>query len=251
MTQSIAVSVIVPAYDEASRIERMLGEAVSYFRARGRSVEILVVDDGSQDDTSAVVRGVARSAPEVRLIRLAQNHGKGYAVRTGMVNASGARVLFADADGATPMAEIERLDQALDQGADVAVGSRAFVHAGVQVKRKWYRHVMGRTFHGMVALLSVRGVRDTQCGFKLFRRDVAVDLFSVSRIDGYGFDLEILYVAKRRGYRIAEIPVNWNDQAGSKVRVLRDGLRMWLDLLAVRRDDRRGLYAPGASPTRR
>lgn len=242
MTQSIAVSVIVPAYDEARRIERMLGEAVSYFRARSRSVEILVVDDGSQDDTSAVVRGVARSAPEVRLIRLAQNHGKGYAVRTGMVNASGARVLFADADGATPMLEIERLDQALDQGADVAVGSRAFIHAGVQVKRKWYRHVMGRTFHGMVAMLSVRGVRDTQCGFKLFRGSVAHDLFSRMRMTGFSFDVEVLLMAQRRGYRIAEVPVNWVHQPGSKVRIVRDSLRMSRDLLAIRANSMRGEY---------
>ncbi len=242
MTQSTAVSVIVPAYDEARRIERMLGEAVSYFRARGRSAEILVVDDGSQDETSAVVRGVARSAPEVRLIRLAQNHGKGYAVRTGMVNASGARVLFADADGATPMPEIERLDQALDAGADLAVGSRAFVHAGVQVKRKWYRHVMGRTFHGLVSLLSVRGVKDTQCGFKLFRGAAAHDLVSRMRMTGFSFDVEVLLMAQRRGYRIAEVPVNWVHQPGSKVRIVRDSLRMSRDLLAIRANSVRGEY---------
>jgi dolichyl-phosphate beta-glucosyltransferase len=242
VSQSAAVSVIVPAYDEARRIERMLEEAVSYFRARGRAAEILVVDDGSRDETSAVVRAVSRSAPEVRLIRLAQNHGKGYAVRTGMVNASGDRVLFADADGATPIAEIERLDQALDAGADVAVGSRAFINAGVQIKRRWYRHVMGRTFHGLVALLSVRGVRDTQCGFKLFQGAVAHDLFSRMRMTGFSFDVEVLLMAQRRGYRIAEVPVNWVHQPGSKVRLVRDSLLMTRDLLAIHANSVRGEY---------
>jgi len=242
MNQSTAVSVIVPAYDEARRIERMLSEAVTYFRGRQRSVELLVVDDGSRDETSAVVRAFGRSAPEVRLIRLAQNHGKGYAVRTGMVNASGGRMLFADADGATPIAEIERLDHALDRGADVAVGSRAFTDAGVHIKRRWYRHVMGRTFHSMVSLLSVHGVRDTQCGFKLFRGPVAHDLFSRMRMTGFSFDVEVLLMAQRRGYRIAEVPVNWVHQPGSKVRILRDSLLMSRDLLAIRANSVRGEY---------
>ena len=243
MTQPTDISVIVPAYDEARRIERMLEEAVSYFRARQRRAEILVVDDGSQDETSAVVRRVGRVADEVRLIRLAQNHGKGYAVRTGMVNASSARVLFADADGATPIAEIERLDAALDQGADVAIGSRGFDSgSGVHIERKLYRHLMGRTFHAMVSLLSVRGFRDTQCGFKLFRGPVAHDLFSRMRMTGFSFDVEVLLMAQRRGYRIAEVPVNWVHQPGSKVRIVRDSLRMGRDLLAIRANGMRGEY---------
>ena len=243
VTQPIEISVIVPAYDESRRIERMLAEAVSYFRARGRRAEILVVDDGSRDDTSAVVRGVARAADEVRLIRLAQNHGKGYAVRTGMVNASGARVLFSDADGATPIAEIERLDAALDRGADVAIGSRAVAGGdGVKIERRWYRHVMGRTFHRMVALLSVHGLHDTQCGFKLFRGPVAHDLFSRMRMTGFSFDVEVLLMAQRRGYRIAEVPVNWVHQPGSKVRLVRDSLRMSRDLLVIRANSMRGEY---------
>ena len=241
--QTIEISVVVPAYDEEHRIERMLDETVQYFRARHRSVEILVVDDGSRDHTSSVVARFASTAREVRLIRLAQNHGKGYAVRTGMVNARGARVLFADADGATPIAELERLEEALAAGADVAVGSRA-IHSGdgVKVERRWYRHAMGRIFHGMVALLSVRGVRDTQCGFKLFRGAVAHDLFSRMRMTGFSFDVEVLLMAQRRGYGIAEVPVNWVHQPGSKVRIVKDSLLMSRDLLAIRANSMRGEY---------
>jgi dolichyl-phosphate beta-glucosyltransferase len=243
VTNHIDISVIVPAYDESRRIEPMLGEALAHFRKSKLAVEILVVDDGSQDDTSAVVRRVAQGAHEVHLIRLAQNHGKGYAVRTGVVNARGARVLFADADGATPMAEIERLNAALDRGADVAIGSRAVASAGdIKIERRWYRHVMGRTFHRMVSLLSVRGLNDTQCGFKLFRGSVAHDLFSRMRMTGFSFDVEVLLMAQRRGYRIEEVPVNWVHQPGSKVRLVRDSLRMSRDLLVIRANSARGEY---------
>jgi dolichyl-phosphate beta-glucosyltransferase len=250
MTQSAAVSVIIPAYEEELRVRRTLLETVEYFRARGTLAEIVVVDDGSRDGTSAVVSSVARSCPEVRLIRLAQNHGKGYAVRTGVVNARGGRVLLADADGATPIAEIERLERALEEGSDVAVGSRASVAgAGVRVQRRWYRHVMGRTFHGLVELLTVRGVRDTQCGFKLFRGPIAHDLFSRMRMAGFSFDVEVLLMAQRRGYRIAEVPINWVHQPGSKVRVVRDSIRMAADLVAIRTNCLRGEYdSPRITP---
>ncbi len=243
MTDHPAISVVVPAYDEERRIERMLLEALAYFRQRGLSAEILVVDDGSRDHTSGVVGRLGRIWPELRLIRLAQNHGKGYAVRTGVVNAVGNSVLLADADGATPIAELERLEHALATGHDVAVGSRAVPrNAGVHVERRWYRHVMGRTFHRLVEMLAVKGVRDTQCGFKLFRGAVAHDLFSRMRMSGFSFDVEVLLMAQRRGYRIAEVPINWVHQPGSKVHVVRDSIRMAADVLAIRTNCVRGEY---------
>jgi len=243
MTARLEYSVVVPAFDEESRIERTLLEMVEYFRGRKTAAEIVVVDDGSQDGTSGVVAQVSRRCPEVRLIRLAQNHGKGYAVRTGMVNARGARVLLADADGATPIAELARLEAALTAGAAIAVGSRVVPPgATVSVRRRWYRHVMGRTFHFLVQSLTVRDVKDTQCGFKLFRSSVAHDLFSRMRMSGFSFDVEVLLMAQRRGYRIAEVPVNWTHQPGSKVRVVRDSLRMAADLLAIRANQIRGDY---------
>ncbi|MGH7514236.1 MAG: dolichyl-phosphate beta-glucosyltransferase [Gemmatimonadales bacterium] len=243
MTARPEYSVVVPAFDEESRIERTLLDMAGYFRGRNTVAEIVVVDDGSRDGTSGAVGRLSRRCPEVRLIRLAQNHGKGYAVRTGVVNARGARILLADADGATPIAELARLELALDGGADLAVGSRVVTPgAGVSVRRRWYRHVMGRTFHFLVRSFAVRGVQDTQCGFKLFRGAVAHDLFSRMRMSGFSFDVEVLLMAQRRGYRIAEVPVNWVHQPGSKVRVMRDSLRMAADLLVIRANHLRGDY---------
>ncbi|HEX3235436.1 MAG TPA: dolichyl-phosphate beta-glucosyltransferase [Gemmatimonadales bacterium] len=243
MRDSAAVSVIIPAYEEELRLRRTLLEMVEYFRCRETSAEMIVVDDGSRDGTSAVVHSLSRRYAELRLIRLAQNHGKGYAVRTGVVNARGACVLVADADGATPIAEIERLERALEEGSDVAVGSRASVPgADVRVQRRWYRHVMGRTFHGLVELLTVKGIRDTQCGFKLFRGSIAHDLFSRMRMEGFSFDVELLLMAQRRGYRVAEVPINWVHQPGSKIRVVRDSIRMAADLVAIRTNCLKGEY---------
>jgi len=207
---------------------------VGYCRARRRVFELILVDDGSQDGTSTVGRSLADEFPELRLIRLGANHGKGYAVRTGVVNALGRIVLFADADGATPIQEMERLERALESGADVAVGSRALRAEGVRVHAKLYRHLIGRTFHFLVERLADGGVKDTQCGFKLFRSSVAQDLFSRMRMNGFSFDVEVLVMARRRGYQVAEVPVNWTHQPGSKVRLTLDSLRMAADLVRIR-----------------
>jgi dolichyl-phosphate beta-glucosyltransferase len=195
---------------------------------------LILVDDGSRDRTTATGRSLAEEFPELRVIRLASNHGKGYAVRTGVINALGGTVLFADADGSTPIVEIERLEAALASGADVAVGSRELRATGVRVQAKLYRRFMGRTFHHMVRWLADVDVTDTQCGFKLFRAPVAQDLFSRMVMNGFSFDVEVLVMAKRRGYRIAEVPVNWVHQPGSKVRLTRDSLRMAADLFRIR-----------------
>jgi dolichyl-phosphate beta-glucosyltransferase len=229
------LSIVIPAYNEKLRLAPTVREAVGHCRAAGTPFELIVVDDGSLDDTSTLARTLAGELPEVRLIRLAANHGKGYAVRTGVVNSLGRLVLFADADGATPFAEVERLRAALGAGADLAVGSRALKTTGVRVEAKFYRHVMGRTFHRLVEWAADGDVKDTQCGFKLFRSPVAHDLFSRMRMNGFSFDVEVLMMAKRRGYRVAEVPVNWTHQPGSKVRLTWDSLRMAADLLRIRR----------------
>jgi dolichyl-phosphate beta-glucosyltransferase len=228
------LSIIIPAFNEEARVGPTLMEYAAYCREGGRRVELIVVDDGSLDRTSTVVNTLAAEYPEIRLIRLAENQGKGHAVRSGVVNAQGRFVLFADADGATVLSEIERLEAALAAGADVAIGSRALADARVKVHARLYRRVMGRIFHGIVETLTVPGVKDTQCGFKLFRGPVAHDLFSRMRIRGFSFDVEVLMMAQRRGYRIAEVPVNWTHQPGSKVNLVTDSARMVRDLFVIR-----------------
>ncbi|HEX5386787.1 MAG TPA: dolichyl-phosphate beta-glucosyltransferase [Gemmatimonadales bacterium] len=242
MAPDIAVSVVVPAYNEEGRLEPTVREIAEYFRASGRSIECIVVDDGSRDGTSGVAAALAAEFPEVRLIRLAENRGKGYAVRSGMVNARGALVLFTDADGATPIAELERLEAAVAAGADVAIGSRGLAGAGVTVRARTYRRWIGRAFHLLVRLLATGKYVDTQCGFKLFRGEVAHDLFSRMRTAGFGFDVELLVMAEQRGYAVAEVPVNWTHRAGSKVNLASDCLAMAWDVARVRARCLRGNY---------
>ena len=245
------LSIVVPAFNEEGRLEPTLRSYLGYCRATARSVELIVVDDGSVDGTSHLVEQLGGEFPELHLIRLPENRGKGFAVRSGVVNARGHAVLFADADGATPINEIERLEAALTDGSDLAIGSRAIVAREVRVNAKFYRRIMGRMFHGMVEALTVRGVRDTQCGFKLFRGPVAHDLFSRMRMSGFSFDVELLMMARRRGYRIAEVPVNWTHQPGSKVNLALDSMLMLRDLFVIRSRYFRGEYnAPHLSPRR-
>lgn len=243
------LSVIVPAYNEAARILPSLHRLVRYLDRHGAPYEVLVVDDGSRDGTAAVVERFGSECLAVQLIRLPANQGKGAAVRKGMLEARGRLLLFTDADSATPIEELQRLEQAVIDGADLAIGSRTLASRDPRytVRARWHRSVLGALFNMLVRRAGIVGIADTQCGFKLFRRSVAQDLFSVASINGYGFDLELLFVAQRRGYRIAEVPVNWSDQPGSKVRVVRDGLRMVRDLLAIRRSDAQGRYAPAGS----
>ena len=237
------LSVVFPAYEEERRLEPTLREAAEHFRAAGRAVELIAVDDGSRDGTSRLVAHLTADIPELRLIRLPANRGKGYAVRTGVVNARGRRVLFADADGSTPMAEVARLDAALDDGAEVAIGSRALAGEGVKVRARLYRRVMGRAFHLLVGMLTVPGFHDTQCGFKMFTARAAHDLFSRMRMDGFSFDVELLLMARMRRYRVDEVPVNWVHRPGSRVNLVTDSLRMAADLLSIRAALLRGGYA--------
>jgi dolichyl-phosphate beta-glucosyltransferase len=238
-------SIVIPAHNEAARILPYLRNITSYMRDRGQPYEVLVVDDGSTDATASVVEAMIASAPEIRLLRIPRRQGKGAAVRRGMSVAVGRLQLFADADGATPIQELDRLEQALADGADLAIGSRALASRlpDYAIKARLHRTILGNLFNAVVQRSGLKGIADTQCGFKLFRRAVAQDLFSCSSINGYGFDLELLYVARQRGYNIAEIPVNWSDQPGSKVHALRDGLAMLRELALIRRKSAKGCYA--------
>jgi dolichyl-phosphate beta-glucosyltransferase len=226
-------SVVIPAYNEAERLPPYLDRIVAYLGGRREPYEVLVVDDGSRDATSEVARALGRHHPEVKALRRETNQGKGAAVRRGMLAAAGELRLFADADGATPIGELARLERALEAGADVAIGSRALGDPGVAVVTRRHRALAGQVFNRLVRRLGLTGIADSQCGFKAFRAAVAEDLFGRLRTMGFGFDVEILLRARAAGYRIVEVPVNWVDQAGSKVAVLTDGPRMvWQIVLA-------------------
>jgi dolichyl-phosphate beta-glucosyltransferase len=244
----IALSVIVPAYNEAFRILPTLQSICAFLDRRGQPYEVLVVDDGSADKTVNVVEAFRERHPCVRAMRLPCHVGKGGAVRAGMIEARGQRRLIADADGATPFQELSRLEGALRNGHDVAIGSRylASRNPRFQVVARWHRTVLGNLFNALVRRLGIAGITDTQCGFKLLTGAAATNLFSAMRVDGFGFDLELLYLAQRRGYRVAEVPIHWCDQPGSKVSVLRDGLHMLGDLIRIRRRYALGGYEPAA-----
>jgi dolichyl-phosphate beta-glucosyltransferase len=242
MHSACALSIVIPAFNETARLPGTLRDVTTYLDDTGVHAEVIVVDDGSRDATSTVVRAAIAQDPRIRLIRLPRNRGKGYAVRVGVLSAVGRHVLFSDADGATPLSEVERLIAALKRGADIAIGSREQRTAGVQVRARLGRRIAGRLFHQIVKFTGVSEISDTQCGFKLFPADVAADLFPRLRLDGYAFDVELLLVAQRRGLRIAEVPVNWTHQPGSKINVVTDGLRMAYDVLRVRSYAMRGVY---------
>jgi dolichyl-phosphate beta-glucosyltransferase len=228
------LSVVIPAFNEAARLPPYLDEVVGFLEGRGQPWEIVVVDDGSTDGTAAAVRALAASHEGVRLLPLGRNRGKGAAVRAGMLAARGAFRLFTDADGATPIAELKRLEPAMAAGADIAIGSRVLLDPAVSVRARPHRVTAGRVFNWLVARLGLRGVADSQCGFKLFTASAAETLFGALQTAGFAFDVELLLRAQARGYRVEEIPVNWADQEGSKVGVLSNGPGMLLQLVRAR-----------------
>jgi dolichyl-phosphate beta-glucosyltransferase len=232
-TPRISWSVVIPAFNEAGRLPRYLEEIITYFESRGEPYEIIVVDDGSRDGTADRVREVAGAAP-VRVIPLAGNEGKGAAVRHGMLAAVGAYRMFADADGATPISELKRLEAALAAGADVAIGSRTMRDPGVSVVARSHRVLAGRLFNGLVARLGLPDVGDSQCGFKAFTARAAETIFGHLRTRGFGFDVELLMLARWYGLRVAEVAVNWSDKPGSKVGVLKTGPGMLWEILRAR-----------------
>lgn len=226
---------VIPAFNEAARLPGYLEEIVDYLVGRGDPWDVVVVDDGSTDGTADIVRAVAARYGEVRLLRQPSNRGKGAAVRAGMLAARGGWRLFADADGATPIAELKRLEAALGGGGDIAIGSRAMAAAGVVVRAQAHRVAAGRVFNALAELLGLAGIHDSQCGFKAFTAAAADDLFPRLTTAGFGFDVELLLRARARGWRIVEVPVTWHHQPASKVGVLKDGPRMLWQIVDARR----------------
>lgn len=228
------MTVVIPAYNEEARLEPALRRVVEYFNSQEFTWRVIVVSDGSTDSTADVVRKVATEAPEVELLEYHPNRGKGYAVRAGMLAADSDYALFSDADLAAPIEEIEKLWPAMAQGKAVAIGSRPLRDSKLEIRQPWYREMMGRAFNLAVQTLAVRGIADTQCGFKLFTREAAHDVFQRCKLDGFSFDFEALMIARDLGMPIAEVPIRWAHQEGSKVVMLRDGPRMLRDLVRLR-----------------
>jgi len=239
------LSIVVPAYNEEERIGGSLKRMLAYFDAQSYPYEILVVSDGSTDRTLDVVAQIAECRSEVQCLSYASNRGKGYAVRYGILRAQGERILFSDADLATPIEEIEKLSTQLDAGYDIAIGSRDVVGSELIKRQSWLREFGGKTFNRMVQLLAVPGIHDTQCGFKLFTRAAAQAIFRQTQVDHFAFDVEVLYLAmKVFKYRIAEVPVRWQHVEGSKVVFARDAYRMAKTVLRIRFTH----YDPPATP---
>jgi glycosyltransferase involved in cell wall biosynthesis len=237
------LSVIVPAYNEESRLGGTLDAIVAHLSDAGLSYELIVVDDGSTDGTADVVGRRPSACPQVRLLRNETNRGKGYSVRRGMQEARGELVLFADADNSTPIQQLETLLAAIDQGADIAIGSRGLPESVLEVRQPAYREYMGRIFNLIVRLLTRLPFRDTQCGFKLFRRDVARDLASRQTLDRWAFDVELLHLAvRKRGYTVAEVPVRWVNSPRTTLNALTDSLDMLREVLRIKWQDLRRRY---------
>ncbi len=240
------LSVVIPAYNEAERLPQSLKRLHAFLAAWGRSYEVLVVDDGSRDDTARLAR--ESGVPGLTVLRNEGNRGKGYSVRRGMLAARGDHRLMTDADLSTPIEELPRLLATQDAGADVVIGSRALPGANIEVHQPWYRENMGRVFNLLVRALAVPGLRDTQCGFKLWSARAANEAFAAARLDGFSFDVETLFVARRRGYRIVEIPVTWRNDAATRVGML-GGFLAFPDLLRIRFNQWLGRYrAEGGRP---
>jgi dolichyl-phosphate beta-glucosyltransferase len=235
-----ALSIVIPAYNEERRLPRTLDEVTRWIAGGDRAVEVVVVENGSTDGTVDVVRRFQADHPHVRLIADVPR-GKGLAVRAGMLAACGERRLMCDADLAMPIDEVDKFLAPDLADADVVIGSRE-ARGSRRVDEPAYRHLMGRVFNWMVRLLAVRGFRDTQCGFKLFTARAAEDIFRAARLSGWGFDPELLFIAVKRGYRVREVPIVWHHNADSRVRPVHDTLAMVREVLAIRSNDRRGLY---------
>ncbi len=230
----VDLEVVIPAYNEEVRLVRTLERIHEYYSEQTYTWRCTVVSDGSKDRTGEIVTEFAKTHPNFALNEYKVNRGKGYAVRLGILTAKGKRVLFCDADLATPQEETEKLQKAMDEGCDVAIGSRPLKDSNLEVHQPFMREFLGRVFNKAVQMLATKGIDDTQCGFKMFTYDAAHDIFSRCTFDGFSFDFEALMIARDLDYKIAEVPIRWSHQDGSKVSMLRDGPRMLWDLVKLR-----------------
>jgi dolichyl-phosphate beta-glucosyltransferase len=243
------ISIVIPAYNESGRIRPTLDELLRHSREHRWNLEILVVDDGSRDDTADIVRQYSLAHPEIQLVENPGNRGKGFSVRNGMLHARGDTCLFSDADLSSPIGEAQKLFDAIAAGADIAIGSR-WLRTELQTERQpLYRQLFGRIFNLALRVILGLNFADTQCGFKAFRREAAQRIFPLQKIERWGFDPEILFLARKQGFIVEEVPVIWAHSEGTRLHPFRDGLRMLWELLRIRWNSITGDYAATTVPT--
>jgi glycosyltransferase involved in cell wall biosynthesis len=236
------LSIVIPAYNESARIEGTLERVMSCVEQQGWDAEVLVVDDGSRDDTAEIIHRWMERYPRLHLIQNEGNRGKGYSVRNGLLQAAGEVVMFTDADLSSPMEEAELLMAALADGADVAIGSRWLDRTRQTIHQPLYRRFFGRCFNGVTRMVMGLPFKDTQCGFKAFKRPAAQVIFRLQRIERWGFDPEILFIARKLGYEIREVPVTWGHDERSRMSYLKDGMKMLEEMATIRSNSIAGRY---------
>jgi glycosyltransferase involved in cell wall biosynthesis len=242
LNTSYRISIVIPAYNEAPRLGPTLDRVLDFVRKQGWDAEVIVVDDGSRDGTADIVRGYGKNNEIVRLLQNPGNRGKGYSVRNGVMNANGQIILFTDADLSSPIEEAPKLLEVIESGADVAIGSR-WMRSELQTKRQSVaRQVLGRVFNLLLRVVLRLDFKDTQCGFKAFRRNAARALFPLQKIERWGFDPEILFLADRAGFRVVEVPVRWGHDSGTRISPIADGSRMVGEMLRIRWYSMAGKY---------
>lgn len=234
MAKEIFLSVIIPAYNEEKRLPKTLEKIHEYLREKEFDYEIIVVDDGSRDATVQVAEKYRSVEPKLRLVKNPKNMGKGYAVRNGMLNGRGKYLLFTDSDLSTPITEFDSFLPELEKGYDVVIGSRALAESDIKIRQPLYRVLMGKVFNLIVRTMFWTSIRDTQCGFKCFSSRAAQAVFPKQEVWGFGFDVEVLFIARKLGFKILEFPVEWSDSPDTRVSPIRDSLRMFLELLKIR-----------------
>jgi dolichyl-phosphate beta-glucosyltransferase len=241
-------SIVIPAYNESARLGATLEKVLAYVHTQGWDAEIIVVNDGSRDNTADIVRSFAAQDPALRLLENPGNRGKGYSVRHGMLNARGRVVLFSDADLSSPIEEAPKLFQALDAGADVAIGSR-WLRAETQTQRQpLHRQLFGRIYNLVLRLTLGLQFADTQCGFKAFKQPAVRAIFPLQRIERWGFDPETLFLAQKLKFKVREVPVAWGHSGGTRINPLVDGSRMVMEMFRIRWYDLTGKYRGAATP---
>lgn len=230
------LSVIIPAFNEETRLKNTVEKISQYLKNKHENCEMIIVDDGSTDATFSSASNFPEGFPfETIVLRNETNKGKGFSVRKGILASKGEYVVFSDADMSTPIEEMEKLIDYIREGYDIVIGSRAKDESDVVVPQAWYRRTMGKTFNFLAKLVLLEDFNDTQCGFKIFKGDIAREIASDMKINGFCFDVEMLYLAVKKGYKIKEVGVTWNNSPDTKVKVISSSLNMFFDLFRIKK----------------